>query len=257
MNQALLPPLLSDEYRELNAELHRREPTYGTTGRRYVDLVRGLARKFNARHVLDYGCGKCDLSAALQSEFEIRNFDPALPGLDARPDPADVVACIDVLEHVEPEYLDNVLTDLKRLTLRAALFTIATRPALKLLADGLREVTKTAEVESNCLLLRSPNLRFRERPVRSIKSEWLDRMISFEKTVVRVAIPSSSRISVLIGTTKASTIRSFNLIHRSENQLATLSAASVLATSSSTTIQPSSTHIPRHSMPYSTRFSCD
>ena len=131
-----LPPLLSDEYRKLNAELHQREPTYGTTGRRYVDIIRSLVRKHNARHILDYGCGKCDLWQALHKEIEVRNFDPALPGLDARPEPADVVACIDVLEHVEPEYLDNVLTDLARATLRAALITIATRPALKLLADG-------------------------------------------------------------------------------------------------------------------------
>ena len=131
-----LPPLLSDEYRKLNAELHQREPTYGTTGRRYVDIIRSLAKKHNARHILDYGCGKCDLWQALHKEIEVHNFDPALPGLDARPEPADVVACIDVLEHVESEYLDNVLTDLARITLRAALITIATRPALKLLADG-------------------------------------------------------------------------------------------------------------------------
>ena len=131
-----LPPILSDEYRKLNAELHQREPTYGTTGRRYVDIIRALAKKHNARHILDYGCGKCDLWQALHQEIEVHNFDPALPGLDAPPEPADVVACIDVLEHVEPEYLDNVLTDLARLTLRTALITIATRPALKLLADG-------------------------------------------------------------------------------------------------------------------------
>ncbi len=137
VNQTLLPvSLLSDAYRELNAELHQREPSYGTTGRRYVDVVRSLARKLSARHILDYGCGKCDLWAALKGEIEVRNFDPALPGLDARPDPADVVACIDVLEHVEPEYLESVLADLARVTLKAALFTIATRPALKLLADG-------------------------------------------------------------------------------------------------------------------------
>ena len=100
------------------------------------DIIRSLAKKHNARHILDYGCGKCDLWQALHKEIEVHNFDPALPGLDARPEPADVVACIDVLEHVEPEYLDNVLTDLARVTLRTALITIATRPALKLLADG-------------------------------------------------------------------------------------------------------------------------
>ena len=128
--------LLSNKYRELNAELHVREPTYGTTGRKYVDEVRRLARRFRARSILDYGCGKKDLWKALHSEFDIRNFDPAIPGLDIQPEPADFVACIDVLEHVEPEYLTIVLADLQRLTLRGGFFTIATRPAQKQLADG-------------------------------------------------------------------------------------------------------------------------
>ena len=79
---------------------------YGTTGRRYVDVVWRLARRFRAQSILDYGCGKQDLWSALNSEFDVRNFDPAISGLDGRPQPADFVACIDVLEHLEPEYLD-------------------------------------------------------------------------------------------------------------------------------------------------------
>jgi len=128
--------LMSEEYRRLNAELHERVPSYGTTGRQYVDVIRRLARKHSARHILDYGCGKQDLAAALGREFEVRDFDPALPGLDASPAPADFVACIDVLEHVEPDFLENVLADLARVTLRVALLSIATRPSGKVLADG-------------------------------------------------------------------------------------------------------------------------
>lgn len=130
------PALLSDEYRRLNAELHSREPAYGTTGRRYVEIIRRLAREHDARHVLDYGCGKQNLWKALKDEFEFRNYDPALPGLDAPPDPADLIACIDVLEHVEPDYLEKVISDLARLTLKVAFLTIATRPSGKQLADG-------------------------------------------------------------------------------------------------------------------------
>jgi hypothetical protein len=44
--------------------------------------------------------------------------------------------CIDVLEHIEPEYLDGVLTDLKRVTKKVGFFTIATREANKKLEDG-------------------------------------------------------------------------------------------------------------------------
>jgi FkbM family methyltransferase len=44
--------------------------------------------------------------------------------------------CTDVLEHVEPECVEAVLDDLCRVTMKAALVTVATRPAVKVLADG-------------------------------------------------------------------------------------------------------------------------
>lgn len=131
-----MQPTLSESYRKLNAELHEREPMYGTTGRRFVDHVRTLAKEQGARSILDYGCGKRDLWAALKDEFDVRNYDPAIACLDDPPEPADLVACIDVLEHVEPEYLKAVLSDLTRVTRMIAFITIATRPSGKVLADG-------------------------------------------------------------------------------------------------------------------------
>jgi len=41
-----------------------------------------------------------------------------------------------VLEHIEPEFLDNVLDDLKRVTQAAIFCTIHTGPAVKTLSDG-------------------------------------------------------------------------------------------------------------------------
>jgi hypothetical protein len=50
--------------------------------------------------------------------------------------PAQMVCCIDVLEHIEPEFVDNVLDDLHRLTEALLFCTICTVPALKTLPDG-------------------------------------------------------------------------------------------------------------------------
>lgn len=84
--------------------------------------------------ILDYGCGKRTLEEALG--FPIANYDPAIPGLDEAPQPADIVSCTDVLEHIEPDCLPAVLSDIRRVTKRAVFLTIATRPAKKFLADG-------------------------------------------------------------------------------------------------------------------------
>jgi hypothetical protein len=125
--------LITDYYRELNRKLHEL-PYYGVSGRLYADRVRALTDELGTRDVLDYGCGKRTLETALG--FAIHNYDPCIAGLDAPPKPADVVACIDVLEHIEPELLDGVLDDLKRLTKKVAFLYIATRPAKKFLSDG-------------------------------------------------------------------------------------------------------------------------
>lgn len=132
--------LISDEYRALNAQLHRDRPDYGTSGHRWAKAVMDLAKQYGAYTVLDYGAGKSTLKNALPplAEHGIRfeEYDPAVPGLDAPPSPADLVVCTDVLEHIEPDCLDAVLADLRRCTLKVAFLEIATRPAVKTLADG-------------------------------------------------------------------------------------------------------------------------
>ena len=67
--------------------------------------------------------------------LDYRPYDPAFPDYGA-PRPADLVCCIDVLEHIEPDYLGNVLEDLSRITVGHGFFSIHTGPATKRLADG-------------------------------------------------------------------------------------------------------------------------
>ena len=124
---------ISPGYLEQNRALHQ-HGDYGVQGWRWAQPVLQLCQDFKTRDVLDYGCGQRSLEKALG--FPIRNYDPCIPGLDAPPEPADVVACTDVLEHIEPGCLDEVLDDLKRVTRIAGLFLVNTRPAMKFLPDG-------------------------------------------------------------------------------------------------------------------------
>jgi hypothetical protein len=64
------------------------------------------------------------------------SYDPAVEGIDEEPDPADLVVCTDVLEHIEPDCLDDVLADISRCTLKVAMLTVCTVPAAKHLPDG-------------------------------------------------------------------------------------------------------------------------
>ena len=126
--------LISPEYLELQRTFHVKRPDYGVVGKNYASKVLTLCREAKTYDILDYGCGKRTLEQALG--FQIRNYDPAIPGLDAVPAPADIVTCTDVLEHIEPECMHDVLTDIARCAKRFAFLTIATRPASKTLPDG-------------------------------------------------------------------------------------------------------------------------
>lgn len=129
--------LISDGYREQQRELHER-PDYGVASVGFAPAVAALIRELGARSVTDYGAGKQRLHGALSDlgvTVDYRPYDPAFPEYGPARD-ADLVCCIDVLEHIEPECLDAVLGDLARITRVAGLFTIHTGPARKVLADG-------------------------------------------------------------------------------------------------------------------------
>jgi len=126
--------LISPEYVEINKQLHDDKPKFGTSGYLYAEFVEQICDAVKSQDVLDYGCGKRTLEFALCRP--IQNYDPAVPSCAARPRPADVVVCTDVLEHIEPECLDDVLRDLFDLTQKIILLAIHLTPAHKHLSDG-------------------------------------------------------------------------------------------------------------------------
>lgn len=126
--------LISESYRHLNGLLHRSNPSYGTSGHRYLVPAWQTIEHYETTDILDYGCGKRTLEVALG--FSIANYDPALEGWDKAPEPHDIVICTDVLEHIEPDCLEDVLKDIRRCTKKACFLVVATRAAEKTLADG-------------------------------------------------------------------------------------------------------------------------
>ena len=133
MIAATSPAIASPEYLEQNRKLHE-NPAYGISGSKRAEVVKKLIESTKATTVLDYGCGKGTLAESLA--FPIWEYDPAIPGKDRPPRPADLVVCTDVLEHVEPDYLDSVLLDLSRCTIKVGYFVIHSGAAVKTLPDG-------------------------------------------------------------------------------------------------------------------------
>jgi len=124
--------LISDAYRQQNMELHRSRSDYGIGGAKWATLVKSLCDIDET--ILDYGCGKGELKKSLFLR-SVREYDPAIPGKE-KAEPCDMVVCTDVLEHIEPELLDNVLKHLLEMTKKKLLVNIALVPAKKKLPDG-------------------------------------------------------------------------------------------------------------------------
>lgn len=129
-------PLISPEYRALNKQMHDENPHYGVTAGFFATYIQKLYLTEAHASILDYGCGKGVLKQIF-ADLPIAEYDPAIDGKDTLPDPADMVVCIDVLEHIEPIHLNSVLRHLRSCTKKRIFGNIATRPAeKKMLPDG-------------------------------------------------------------------------------------------------------------------------
>jgi len=127
---------ISADYKKQLQQMHQEQDSWGTTAEiAGASSVLRIAQENNLTDVLDYGCGKGYLKQGLTG-LGVKEYDPGIPGKDEVPAPRELVACIDVLEHIEPEYIDAVLQDLARVTLKKGFFLISLIPAQAILPDG-------------------------------------------------------------------------------------------------------------------------
>ena len=139
--------LISDVQRQLNAALHHRDGNFGNRAEGAgvaAHLPMALQRMHElgiCNSVLDYGTGKGALVKRLQTELapqiEVQGYDPAIPAYATKPQTcADILICLDVLEHIEMSSIDAVLREIHTLTRHFCYLVIDLQPAVKTLADG-------------------------------------------------------------------------------------------------------------------------
>lgn len=128
---------ISNDYLQKQQELHK-NPKYGSASLSYASLIISILLTTGFRSICDYGAGKCRLGKEIKKilpNIAYYPYDPAFPEYGS-PRPAEFVTCIDVLEHIEPEFLDEVIRELSSLTTHVGFFSIHTGPAKKNLPDG-------------------------------------------------------------------------------------------------------------------------
>jgi 2-polyprenyl-3-methyl-5-hydroxy-6-metoxy-1,4-benzoquinol methylase len=136
-----LDDLISPGYLKMQRLLHDAPRGYGGRGDKWAGIVLQIAMAYHARSILDYGSGEGSLAKALRAspylgDIQIAEYDPAMPGVDQLPAPADFVNVTDVLEHIEKDRLAAVLEHIRSLAHKVVFAVISTKKTNKVLADG-------------------------------------------------------------------------------------------------------------------------
>lgn len=126
--------LYTDGYARQNRLLHKHRPDYGVIGSRWVKRATEICEEHGYTTVLDYGCGKGTFKSAAPKWMVVHEYDPAIEGRET-PTPSELVVCTDVLEHIEPECIDEVMAHIRDMG-QYALLVISLSPSNKRLDDG-------------------------------------------------------------------------------------------------------------------------
>ena len=127
--------MITNEYRKQLQALHEKESTWGNGPRRYMMRICKWVLEENITEVLDYGCGK-GKNVPFILPITVVNYDPGVPSWSADPRVCTHLMCIDVIEHIEPEYLDEVLQHIASKFTVGAMLNIALTESRHFLPDG-------------------------------------------------------------------------------------------------------------------------
>jgi trans-aconitate methyltransferase len=130
--------MISTEYKKMLQREHRRA-SFGKRAKMPRHLFNFIVNN-NPQTILDFGCGKGKLIETLKVQFpdkDITGYDPANPEFDQSIDDKfyDLIYSSDVLEHVEPEFIDQTLAYLSTKS-KYIYHLIALSPAKLILSDG-------------------------------------------------------------------------------------------------------------------------
>jgi trans-aconitate methyltransferase len=129
---------ISEEYVQQLSQLHDEKASFGDA--KGLKAIEKWIKEFKPQSIIDYGCGKGGVVLALKenySSIDTIGYDPGMVDFNVKPTKKfDMLISTDVLEHIEPVFLDAVLKEMNQYFTKNAFLIIATSPAKKFLPDG-------------------------------------------------------------------------------------------------------------------------
>lgn len=129
--------MISDDYKKIIADINGKE-NFGKR-KSLPKFLSGFIEKINPNTILDFGCGVGNLIETLKQTYPekiIKGFDPGNKNFEVFPEENfDLIISTDVLEHIEPEFLESTLKFLSTKS-RFSYHLIALAPSSVTLPDG-------------------------------------------------------------------------------------------------------------------------
>jgi len=128
--------MISNDLRKTYQDLHATTP-FGKRSKIPPHLKKYIS-EVSPQSILDFGCGKGNLVSLLKETYpdvEIHGYDPANPEYDKSVPCVDMVISTDVLEHIEPEHIDDTI-EMLSLKGKFHYHLISCAPAKLILPDG-------------------------------------------------------------------------------------------------------------------------
>ena len=127
--------MLSNEYKSQLKLLHKK--AFGSNKELHPEAKKILDSN-NVQSLLDFGCGKGLISNTIKEQYpdiNLYSYDPITSPIEL-PKKVDMIFSSDVIEHIEPEHLDETLDMLFNTATKVQYHLIACSPAKKNLPDG-------------------------------------------------------------------------------------------------------------------------
>jgi len=133
--------LISKEYKEKIIHLHENSRWGYAFGKKIPSMIYKYMALSQANSLLDYGSGYGEFKKQMDNQypnakFNIHEYEPGIIRKDEDPPTCDATICFDVLEHVEPNKIDNVLQHMYDKTNKWAYVIICTIPSNSTFPDG-------------------------------------------------------------------------------------------------------------------------
>lgn len=133
---------ISNDYQEVLQRKHGASTNWGSTAGKYAgaEVLQQVFYNQQIQEMLDYGAGKQALKPFVERyipHVAYHAYDPGVPEIADKPKGKyGIVTCIDVLEHVEKEFTEEVVREIGRYAKYTVLLDIACYPTGQVFEEG-------------------------------------------------------------------------------------------------------------------------